>query len=93
MNQNFLAEYQSYFFMIVGLLLMAASFFLKTRNVNLKQDGIAVEGIIFEQGYENGSSDLKDKIVVRFVTENKEWITKPITSGFPNVLLSAVQSR
>lgn len=91
MNQNFIAEYLPYIFLGIGLILIAVSVFYTSKNGELKTSGIHVEGIVFEQGYDTDSffhthdfetSNIKDKITVRFVTRNDEWITGAIKQDF-----------
>jgi hypothetical protein len=90
MDQDFIAEYQPYIFLAVGLILLILSAFGKSAKSKLKQTGIPVEGIVFEQDYDdssnrsvdNSSSFEKDKITIRFVTETGEWITGVLKQDF-----------
>ena len=83
MNQNNFAEYQPYIFLAIGLIVLAVSIFWVPKENKLKQTGIPVDGIIFEGG-NNQSFDnsYNDKIVIRFVTQNQEWITGAIQQDF-----------
>ena len=72
-----------------GLILLIVSLFRNSSKSRLKETGIPVEGIVFEQGFEetiNVSSDffspVKDKITIRFVTLSGEWITEAINQDF-----------
>lgn len=90
-NANF-NQYLPYVFLVIGLVLICISIFAKSYKAGLKETGVPVEGIIFEQTRENftvsvadtdNSSNVNDKITVRFVTlEEKLWITAPIDQGF-----------
>jgi len=88
-----LNEYLPYVFLLIGLALIGFAAFARSINSDLKQTGILVEGIIFEQDNgsitfsfgdtTNNSSSVNDKVSVRFVTlEKQEWITAPIDQGF-----------
>ena len=83
MNENLFSEYQPYIFLAVGLIVLAVSLLFESKKSRLKETGIAVDGIVFSQESANttiGSStgsytSVKDKVRVRFVTKNEEWIT------------------
>ena len=81
MNQNFFTEYQSYIFVVLGLVALIFPAFVESTKSKLKQTGIRVDGIVFEQGFDN-SSFTKDKVTIRFVTQTGEWITGIIKQDF-----------
>ena len=90
MNHNFFADYQPYIFLFVGLIVLGLSAFWESTKSKLKQTGITVDGIVFEQGFDNSfnqsfdnsSSFTKDKVTIRFVTQTGEWITGVIKQDF-----------
>jgi hypothetical protein len=83
MDQIFFTEYQPYIFVALGVIALIFSTFWVTTKSKLKQSGIAVDGTVFKQDYDdrtsesfgNSSSFAKDKITIRFVTQTGEWIT------------------
>ena len=82
-------EYQPYVFFITGLLFVVIAIFKKASKSYLKQSGLQAEGIVFAlAGKPNNTSsigenlNLKDKITVRFVTQDQEWITGNINQDF-----------
>lgn len=85
-----MTEYLSYILILAGLIVLGLSFFGKSTRGNLKDSGILVEGIIFNQDFDNNynrsldnfSRHVKDKITVRFVTKDGEWITEDIKQDF-----------
>lgn len=84
-----LSEYFPYLSIGGGLILLAISLFYESKTEVLKKAGIKVEGIIFKQGFQTrlyGDSfdrhSVKDKIAVRFLTKNDEWITGDIQHEF-----------
>jgi hypothetical protein len=88
---NIISEYLPYFFLGIGLIAIAVSILYTSKNVNQKTKGILVEGIVYEQDYENNvffstsgvdSYNIKDKITVRFLTRKDEWITGAIKQDF-----------
>lgn len=91
MSNNIVSEYLPYLFLGMGLMAIAVSILYTSKNVNLKTNGISVEGIVYEQDYENtsffsasdiDSPNIKDKITVRFLTRKDEWITGAIKQDF-----------
>lgn len=92
MDQNIFAEYYPYLFLFIGVACLAFSILWESKNSKLKQTGIRVEGVVFEQGFENNSqwsfnaadhdSLVKDRITIRFLTEKQEWITGPVKQDF-----------
>lgn len=82
-------EIQPFLFAIAGLALIAISIFKKSSRSYLLESGVKAEGIIYKLANKPnnptswGSSDnIMDKVTVRFVTENKEWITEDIKQDF-----------
>lgn len=83
-------DYQPYIFIAIGLIAFAFSICWRSTKSNLKQSGILVDGVIFEQDFNNSrnrsfdNSDtlIKDKITIRFVTQAGEWITGLIKQDF-----------
>ena len=84
-------EYQPYIFLLIGIALIVYSCFHKSTTGKLKETGIPVEGIIYEQSSGNdssgmfgNSSNLKNKITVRFVTQDQDqlWITGVMNQDF-----------
>ncbi len=86
MKENFLTEYYPFMYLLIGLITLAYSIFAVSKKSDLKQTGIEVDGIIYDQeqdlSYHNSSYNIKDKITVRFVTQQQEWITAPIKQAF-----------
>lgn len=92
MEENIFSEYYPYVFLVAGIIFIAFSIFWESKNSNLKQTGICVEGIIFDQDIEqsfkwgldtsNNYTSVKDKITIRFLTKKQEWITGTIAQGF-----------
>lgn len=90
MNESF-AAYQPYIFLTAGLISLTISVFWNSKKNELQETGIPADGIIFEQDFENSinfstkdsySSPIKDKIIVRFLTQKQEWITGAIKQDF-----------
>ncbi|MFT3749511.1 MAG: DUF3592 domain-containing protein [Agriterribacter sp.] len=90
MVQNVFAEYYPWFFLIAGIAFISFSILWESKKSKLRQTGIHAKGIVLEQQFENkfrwSDSDNyqpeKNKITIRFLTENKDWITGTITQGF-----------
>jgi hypothetical protein len=88
MESLHLGQYQPYIILAIGIILIIVSLFYKSKVKTLEKTGERCEGIIFKLGYSNSfgadmtSSNVKDKITVRFVTKNKEWITQDLHSDF-----------
>jgi hypothetical protein len=78
MESLHLEQFQSYIVLAVGIILIIVSLFYKSTAKTLEKTGERCEGIIFKLGYNNSfgadmtSSNVKDKITVRFVTNKKE---------------------
>jgi hypothetical protein len=80
---------QPFIFILVGIVLLLMAVLKKATKANLKQSGLKTEGIVY--GLErqtdstspiSDSSNVKDKVIVRFVTNNEEWITGDIKQEF-----------
>lgn len=75
-------------FMFISIGITSISFvILVDDNSRLKETGIKATGIIFKQEHETRSrsgetTTLKDKITVRFLTMQHEWITQEINQNF-----------
>jgi hypothetical protein len=74
-------------FIAFALILIAGKMILNIRKIN--KNGINAEGIIFDL---HQSIDIENNYatsvypIVRFLTKNKEWITKPTNIGvFPGI--------
>jgi len=74
---------QAAIFFFMGIICLAVAAFT-SGNKLLKQKGIHVDGIIYsvDGGSTVNVSNVKDKIVVRFLTEKQVWITGPLRGGF-----------
>jgi hypothetical protein len=85
-----MTEYQPYIFLAVGLIFLTISIFWASTKSNLKESGLSVDGIVFKQGFDNSRRSsyndsypfIKDKITIRFLTQNGEWITGVIKQDF-----------
>lgn len=85
-----MSEYLPYIFIAIGLIGLGLSLFGKSYKSNLKDSGIPVEGIIFNQefsdnanrSFDNYAPHFKDKITIRFVTQSGEWITGEMKQDF-----------
>ena len=81
-------EFLPYIFLLIGLIVLAITFFYKSNKSELKKTGIAVDGIVFDQemsssgSFDNSTTGQNDKITVRFVTQKQEWITGQIQQDF-----------
>src|SRR4026208_163361 len=81
---------QPYIFLCLGLAAILFSILKKTKAEKLKFTGEKTEGIIFELDSKadlstytvNDTNDVMDKVTVRFVTKNKEWITGNLKQEF-----------
>lgn len=91
MSDNFMSDYLPYFFLGIGLVSIAVSILYDSKNIKFKTFGIPAEGIVYEQDYDTtsfsssnslDSYNIKDKITIRFVTRNGEWITGVIKQDF-----------
>ena len=87
MESLHLGQYQPYIILVLGIILIVVALFYQSKTKLLETTGERCEGIIFQLDYGNslssdGTSSLKDKITVRFVTKNKEWITQNLHSDF-----------
>lgn len=75
-------------FLALGITLIVFSFSKYDTNDALKKAGVKTEGVIFD--IDTSSSDIhysiaysiiKTKVLVRFVTKDKEWITASINKN------------
>jgi hypothetical protein len=88
MESLHLGQYQPYIILAVGIISIIISLFYKSTAKTLEKTGERCEGIIFKLDYSKVirpdmvDSAVKDKITVRFVTNNKEWITQDLHSDF-----------
>jgi hypothetical protein len=84
-----LKEWQPYIFILLGLGSILLSIFKKSDKTALKVTGHKAEGIIFALGYSSDnyssstqSSNVKDKVTIRFVTKDNQWITGDLKQDF-----------
>jgi hypothetical protein len=87
MESLHLGQYQPYIILAFGIILIIVALFYQSKTKLLETMGERCEGIIFQLDYGNslgsdGPSSFKDKITVRFVTKNKEWITQDLHTDF-----------
>lgn len=78
------SKLQPLIFTLLGVIVLLIAIFKRTKS-NLKTIGLRTEGIVYTLGCSNNSDDssnIKDKITVRFVTNKKEWITGNIKQDF-----------
>ena len=80
---------QPYIFILAGIVFMLIAVLKKATSSDLKQSGLKTEGIVYALERQankslsiHDSSSIKDKVIVRFVTTNKEWITGHIKQEF-----------
>lgn len=81
------SEVQPLIFILLGVTLLLIAIFKRSSSSNLRTLGNKTEGIVYTTGYSNdprydNSSNIKDKITVRFVTNKNEWITGDVKQGF-----------
>lgn len=83
-----IGHYQPYLLLLIGFIAKIISLFYKAKTESLEKTGERCEGIIFKLDYSNAfdpdmiSSNTKNKITVRFVTNKKEWITADLNTDF-----------
>ena len=82
-------EFQPYILLLIGLISLSIASFKKSLKANLKKTGQKAEGIIFAQEHATNDqssfteySNIKDKISVRFLTLDNQWITGVINQEF-----------
>ena len=82
-------ELQPYFFILIGLVSVLFAIFKKSDKSNLKNTGQKAEGIIYalEQNSNSYNSytqnyNIKDKVTIRFLTLDKQWITGDLKQDF-----------
>ena len=81
--------WQTIIFCLFGVALIIISIFTSSANKKFKESGITVDGIIFSLGENsnrmssgNYSTNVKDKITVRFLTVDNVWITEQFKTNF-----------
>jgi hypothetical protein len=84
-----LKELQPYIFLIIGLGSLLLALFKKSDKANLKGTGQKAEGIIYALGQSSNStrsftrnSNIKDKVTIRFLTSDRQWITGDLKQEF-----------
>lgn len=83
------SQYEPMLFVVVGLIALLIPIIKRDSALKLKESGVKAEGIIYKQeidsrnnsDFENSSSSM-DKVIVRFVTKDSEWITSEIKQPF-----------
>jgi hypothetical protein len=82
-------EIQPFIFLLIGLGSVLFAIFKKSNKANLKNTGQKAEGIIYaldqsSNSYNSNSQNLsiKDKVTVRFLTMDKQWITGDLEQEF-----------
>jgi len=78
-----------FIFILVGIVLVLIVVLKKSTKSNLKHTGLKTEGVVYALAARanntssiNDSVNVKDKVTIRFVTQNKEWITGDIKQEF-----------
>jgi len=81
--------WQTIIFCLFGVALIIISIFTSSANKKFKESGITVDGIIFSLGEnsnrmssDNYSTNVKDKITVRFLTVDNVWVTEQFKTNF-----------
>lgn len=84
-----LKEFQPYIFILIGLGSMLIVLFKKSDKSTLKVNGEKAEGITYALGQKsnsyssgNRSSNVKDKVTIRFLTKDQQWITGDLEQDF-----------
>lgn len=84
-----MTELIPYLFIVLGIILLLFALLKKTKTTELKHTGEKAEGIVFDLDRDSNSNrDLNfcrtvmNKVTVRFVTKNQEWITGEIKQDF-----------
>jgi hypothetical protein len=80
---------QAIVFCLLGIICIVAAFYSASGNKKLKETGIAADGIIYslEESTDQSDTDIsfrnvKDVIIVRFLTKDNVWITERYKSKF-----------
>src|SRR5450432_938893 len=81
--------YLPYLLLAGGAFLTGMACFYQPKKNKLKETGIAVDGIVFEQGsgstalsFTDTGNQVNERVVIRFVTKDLQWITAPIKQDF-----------
>lgn len=83
-----LKVFQPYLFLLIGLGSVLLALFKKSSKAILKATGHKAEGIIYaldrcpNQSSDTETSNIKDKVTVRFLTKDQKWITADIRQDF-----------
>jgi hypothetical protein len=84
-----LKELQPYIFLLIGLASVLLAIFKKSDKATLKETGQKAQGIIYALGQRNNNtssfmqnSNIKDKVTIRFLTLDKQWITGDLKQEF-----------
>src|SRR5829696_6554147 len=84
-----LKELQPYIFLLIGLGSVLLAIFKKSDKANLKETGQKTKGVIYALGQNANNTSLftqnstiKDKVTIRFLTLDKQWITGDLKQGF-----------
>jgi hypothetical protein len=88
--QDFISSlpWQTIIFCFLGFALILVSIFTSSTSKKLKESGTTVDGIIFSLGAsnrvgsDNYSTNVKDRITVRFLTTDNVWITEQLKANF-----------
>ncbi len=80
---------QAIIFCLIGIICIIVSLYSKFDNKNLKETGVAADGIICslenssnQSNTDSFSTNVKDVITVRFLTKDNVWITERVRSNF-----------
>ena len=76
-----LTQYLPFAAVALGLPMTVSACFRVSQKSNLKKVGIPVDGIVCKQS-DRSASNVNEKITIRFLTKEQEWITGPIDQGF-----------
>ena len=83
MEELNLRELQPYIFLLFGLASILFAVFSKSEKAKLKENGVKAEGIIYALGQSfAGSTNVKNKVTIRFVTSDSQWITGDLDQDF-----------
>ena len=82
-------ELQPYIFLLIGLVSILLALFRKSDKATLKITGEKAEGIIYALGQNsdsyssiNRNSNVNDKVTIRFLTKDQQWITGDLKQDF-----------
>jgi hypothetical protein len=88
MDSQYFTPFIPYVFIIIGIVVIVVTVLAKPAVNRLAQAGEHCEGLIFKQEYNEGNAmysnaaGLKNKITIRFVTKEKEWVTEVLNTDF-----------